>query len=162
MNIYDFAMKMELDGQIFYENLAKNTTHEGVRRIFLELAADEQKHYELFSRMKEKNSAGPMPQSAALDLAKNLFCQMVADSPAKQLPKSDLEAYQQALKAERDSATLYLEAASKEPDPEIRQILVKIADEEQKHFNIIENIYLFVNAPNQSMVWSESNPLDEY
>ncbi len=162
MNIYDFAMKMELDGKIFYENLARNSTHEGVRRIFLELAADEQKHYELFYRMKENSGAGRMTQSSVLDLAKNLYCQMVADPSATQLPKSDLDAYRQAMKAERESASLYRDAASKETDPEVRELLVKIADEEEKHFNIIENIYLFVNAPNESMVWSESNPLDEY
>ena len=46
MNVFDFAIKMELDGKAFYEKLAKGTNIAGLQTIFSRLAADEQKHRE--------------------------------------------------------------------------------------------------------------------
>ena len=45
MNVYDFALKMELDGKAYYQQLAGKTSLAGLKNIFLQLAADEQKHY---------------------------------------------------------------------------------------------------------------------
>ena len=72
MNLFDFAMKMELDGKAYYEKLAAETPLTGLKNIFLSLARDEQKHYDAVSRMK--SGAGPaMAETAVLGEAKNLF-----------------------------------------------------------------------------------------
>jgi len=44
----------------------------------------------------------------------------------------------------------------------VRSLLLKIAGEEHKHFNILENIFHFVNAPNQYLAWGEFSNLDEF
>jgi rubrerythrin len=61
------------------------------------------------------------------------------------------------MKAEKESAALYLEAAEKETDEKVKALLVDIAAEEQKHYNILENVYEFINAPSQALIWSESS-----
>ena len=43
MNIFEFAMKMELDGKAYYEKLVAETAVVGLKTIFTNLAADEQK-----------------------------------------------------------------------------------------------------------------------
>jgi rubrerythrin len=43
MNVFEFAMKMETDAESYYKTLAEQTNIEGIRNIFLDLAADEKK-----------------------------------------------------------------------------------------------------------------------
>ena len=45
MDVFDFAMKMELQGKAFYETQAALTQIIGLKTVFTGLAADEQKHY---------------------------------------------------------------------------------------------------------------------
>ncbi|NIP53933.1 MAG: ferritin, partial [Phycisphaerae bacterium] len=66
---------------------------------------------------------------------------------------SVLEAYQHAMKLEAESFRFYQDAADKENDADIKALLLKIATEEQAHYSILENVYHFVNAPNQSLEW---------
>ncbi|MBN1958019.1 MAG: ferritin family protein [Desulfuromonadales bacterium] len=162
MNVFDYAMKMELEGQAFYQKLAAETASEGLRKIFTELADDEQKHYAIFSKLKAAEGVDAMADSRALETARNLFSELQADQDSNQLLKTNLDGYQYAMQAEKESADLYRDAAEKEPDPAIKELLLKIAQEEDKHLNILENIFDFVNAPTQSLVWSEFSNLKEY
>ena len=162
MNVFEFAMKMELDGKVYYESLAENSQHPGVKKIFLEMAADEQKHYDVFKRLNDNEGPLSMGDSTALAEAKSLFCDMVRGNSGEQRPQDDLAAYRKALEVEAESAKLYREAAHKEADEEVRALLLRIAAEEDNHYNIIENIYLFINEPNTAMVWAESSHLDDF
>lgn len=162
MNIYEYAMKMELDGKAFYEKLAAETESEGLRKIFSELADDEQKHYDIFRQLKEKEAVNSMVDSTALEGARSLFADLQVNKSEQRLLKSNLDAYQYAMKAEKDSAELYQDAADKENDEGIKQLLQKMAVEERKHLHILENIFDFVNAPTQSLVWAEFSNLNEF
>ena len=46
-------------------------------------------------------------------------------------------------------------------NPYVR-VLLRIAEEEHEHFNILENVFNFVNAPNQYLAWGEFSNLDEF
>jgi len=162
MNIFDYAMQMEQDGQSFYERLAENTEAQGLRSIFRWLAGDEQKHYETFRTMKEQGRDLSMVDSTALEETRNVFAQLQASGQTLATDAKNLEAYQFAMKVEADSAQLYQEAAERESDPGRRDVLQRIATEERKHLNILENIFDFVNEPTQSLVWSEFSNLKEF
>ncbi|MCW8860516.1 MAG: ferritin family protein [Deltaproteobacteria bacterium] len=162
MNIYEYAMKMELDGKAFYEKLAAETESEGLRKIFSELADDEQKHYDIFRQLKEQESVSSMADSTALEGARSLFADLQVNQSEQHLLKSNLDAYQYAMKAEKESAKLYQDAADKEKDEAVKNLLQKMAVEERKHLHILENIFDFVNAPNQSLVWAEFSNLNEF
>jgi rubrerythrin len=66
------------------------------------------------------------------------------------------------MKLEADSFRLYEDAAEKEENKDVKAILLRIAEEEHKHFEVLENIYDFVNAPNQFLAWREFSNLDEF
>lgn len=162
MNVFDYAMKLELDGKAFYEKLAAQTDSEGLAKIFGELAADEQKHFDIFHKLKNNEAVDTMADSRALEGAKNLFEEHRVNPPQKNLLKSNLDAYQYAMKLEKQSVDFYQNAAAKETDAGVKKLLQKIAIEEQKHLNILENIFEFVNAPTRSLVWSEFSNFNEY
>jgi len=162
MNIFDYAMQMELDGKAFYEKLAEESDTEGLKTIFRWMAVDERKHYDLFKQMKEQGASLSMVDSDTLDGAKNVFAKLQEQGASPSADVKSLEAYKYAMQVEADSATLYEEAAAKESSQDIKNILLRIAIEERKHLNIIENVFEFVNAPNQNLVWGEFSNLKDF
>lgn len=162
MNLYDFAIQMEDDGYAYYKELASSATLPGLKTVFTSLAEDELKHAEVFRALKLAESSGPMPVSNALDTAQNIFKLLPRGAEnLKNVPDS-LAAYQHAMKLEADSFRFYKDSANKEVDDKIKELLLQIASEEQEHFNILENLYHFVNAPNQSLVWGEFSNIEEF
>jgi len=160
MNPFEFALKMELDGKAYYEKLASETSDVGVKAIFLNLAADELKHYDTIKKMWEGVPTA-MADSTALETSKNLFQDLMRDKNIVESMKKSLDGYQHARKIEADSVRFYEEMAKKENNPETKQLLIKIANEEKKHYNILDNLYDYTLAPQNFLAWGEFNNLKE-
>jgi rubrerythrin len=103
-----------------------------------------------------------MQESTALAAARNIFAELLKGAEGDAGGTDDLAAYRYAMKLEADSFRLYEDAAAKEAETEIRGLLLKVAEEERKHFSILENIFHFVNAPNQYLAWGEFSNLEEF
>lgn len=161
-NIYDYAMKMELDGKSFYARQASESDVAGLRTIFSRLAEDEQKHYDMLKQLKDRSGPVVMATSARLEETKNVFQELLENGQTPDELSGDIEGYRYAMKVEAESFRLYEAAAAKETDESVRRVLLRIAEEEHEHFNILENIYQFVNAPNQYLAWGEFSNLDEF
>jgi rubrerythrin len=161
MNVYDYAMGMEIDAEAFYRKLADKTMLKGVKKIFLDLAADERKHFQIFKTLKEQSSA-PVQDTSLLDEAKNVFTRMIEEKISPADLKEDLEAYRYAMKLEADAARFYRDIIEKEADAAVKVQLEKIVQQEYNHFQIVENLYHFVDAPNQYLAWGEFSNQDEF
>ena len=162
MNVFDFAMEMEDSGYEHYTNLANTSSSPGLKRIFNMLAEDERRHFTLFRSLKEGSHADSLTNSKALDKAKNVFKGLPNEGSSLGHVKDALEAYQYAMKLEADSFRFYEEAAEKEKDPVVKKLLNQVAMEEHEHFTILENVYNFVNAPNEYLEWGEFSNLGEF
>lgn len=162
MNVFDFAMKMEADGKSYYEKMAGQARLAGLQTIFTRLAEDEQKHYEIFQELRTSGKALAMQESTALEIAQNVFTELLGGEAATAGSRDDLAAYRHAMKLEADSFRLYEDAAARETAADVRALLLKIAGEEHKHFNILENICHFINAPSQYLAWGEFSNLGEF
>lgn len=155
MNIFDVAMKMELDGKSYYEKLASQTDLPGLQTIFRGLAEDEQKHYEIFQAMKDNKNLPDLRGETNLASAKNIFESLPLPETALKNIKESLAAYQHAMDVEAESQRFHEKAAEKETDPQLKAAFLKIAAEEKKHFEIMENVYHFINVPNQTLSGAE-------
>ncbi len=163
MNVFDFAMKMEIDGKHFYEKLAAEAGNPGLRNIFIRLAEDEQKHFDIFQALKGQTQTTAMEDTTVLEDSRNLFEEIMEDRESiLRNIQGDLEGYRYAMKIEADSVRLYQDAARREQNDDLKNLLLRIAGEEEKHFTIMENIYDFFNAPNQYLAWREFSNLDEF
>ena len=160
MNVFDFAMKIELQGKAYYETLAGSAGLPGLKTIFTELAADEQKHYDVLRGLKEGNTWG-MVDSHALEHARSVFSELLTERDVLGGLHEDLDAYRMALKVEAESVKLYEDMAKKEENPATVQLLLTIANEEKKHYNIVENICDFVMRPKYYLAWREFSNLNE-
>lgn len=160
MDIFDFAMGMELDGKKYYEKLAAETPVTGLATIFTRLAVDEQKHYDIFRDLKG-GVTSKMAGTTVLEDAKNLFRELMKDDTIVGSMKKGLDGYQHAMKIEKDSVHFYEDAARKESRGEVSALLLRIAGEEQKHYNIMDNLYDFALKPEYFLAWREFSNLKQ-
>jgi rubrerythrin len=159
MNIYEFAMQMERDGERFYRNLADGSSSQGMSRILTALADDEAKHYIIVKEMAE-DVEPDMDKTTVLTDAKNVFAQMQGTS--LDLGGLQVEVYRQAQEIERQSREFYKEQADQATQASARTILLEIADEEQRHYFLLDRIVEFIDRPRTWIENAEFNHLDEY
>ena len=137
MFVFRMAMVLELEFESFYTQCAAEVESENLKKIFLQLAADERKHYQAIKEMKRDRGELAMEDSPLLQNAEILFAQLIREKPVLDRPDKVVEAYRYAMGAEADSTRLYLKAMEQETDPEIKNLLKKIAAEEEKHFQLV-------------------------
>jgi len=145
MDIFDFAMKMEKDGEDFYRELAVKTPNKGLKNIFTMLANAEVVHYQIFHRMKEREKVTVAP-AQILSGVKNVFEEM-KEKRDDRVDVNQIEWYRKAQEIEKSSKDFYLKQAGAVQDREQKEIFLKIAGEEEKHFRILEQIIDFVSRP---------------
>ncbi len=161
MNIFDCAIKMEGEAMVYYEKLAAATKVPELKNLFTMLATAEQEHLDTLVAMKE-NVEPRRGQFKALQEAACLFKPLLAKRRLMAELKEDPDAYKHVIKEEEEDVKFYEDLAARAKNEETRKILLKIADEERRHLNIIENIYAFVQAPKTYLAWGEFGDLKEY
>ncbi|MCK5075954.1 MAG: rubrerythrin, partial [Calditrichia bacterium] len=76
MNIYEYAIKMEKDGESYYREQAQKTTNKGLISILNILADSEVKHYKTLEKMRDEDKTATFADTAVLEGAKNIFAEM--------------------------------------------------------------------------------------
>lgn len=148
MDIYEFAIKMELDGKEYYERLARETKVTGLKNIFLMLAKDEEEHHHFIKNLKSKQDDGI--RSSTLKNANNIFVQMIRDIEECCCDSALLDAYKHAWDIENKSIEVYSKQLSSSKDLREKKIYKILVEEEKKHRLIIENIIEFVSEPDKN------------
>ena len=149
MDILDFAINMEMEGNKFYAEQAEANKDSGLAVVFKLLAEDELKHAGL---IKEKKSGDIFSsQKVKKSKAQNLFAdkdQKISDIKAS---PEQLDAYRFALDKEQESIDLYIELSQKAEGG--RELFEFLIGEEEKHFKIVNNMVEMLSRPKE---WVES------
>lgn len=154
MKVIDFAVRMERHGRDFFKDLASRAEEPGVRGVFARMAEDEEK---MLRTIRSLNV--PDVESAALDGLENVFEGRMEEGREVRRP---LDAYLFLMEVEREVCRLYEEALRHEKDPQARRLLRRIASEEERELRSLEEVYDFINAPNEYLAWQEFSNLDEF
>jgi len=166
MDIFDFAMQMEKDGQAYYEKMAEQAENQVLKSILMNLAQDEVKHYNIFKKFKEGDLSGidDMESSTMETLrnAKNVFQKLSASKPDMTFPADIVGAWKEAQEIEKKSEDFYRMKAEEVDNEGVKKTVLRIADEEHKHWVLIENVLEFLDRPNHWLEDAEWNHLDEY
>ena len=160
MNIYEFAKQFETDGREYYLKLAEESKSEYLRQLFTMLADDELKHYEIVSMLQERDAE--YQPSDSFQKVPTLFRKYLDANESFEAEITKLEAYDHAVKLEKESFDFYREQGEKAGNPVEREVLFRIANEEKKHQITLENLMELVRKPE---VWVESpefSHLEEY
>lgn len=164
MEIFEYAMKMEEDGRAFYLEHAEKTQNTGLKSILVELAEDELKHYNMYKAMRDSRSVEfkEDEQTTVLSSVMNVFESMRAEGKDMQLQSDDLKVWEEAREIEAKSEAFYREKAGEIDNAGQKSILIRIADEEHKHWIAIENVIGFLERPQQWLEDAEWSNLDDY
>jgi rubrerythrin len=159
MDIYEYAMQMERDGENFYRELADKTPNKGLSAILTMLADAEVKHRKLFENMKRHDEVHAT-ETPILDDVKNIFIQM-REKKQTEANVSEIELYKRAQEIERKTQDFYTEKSGK-VDASQKEVFLKIADEEKRHYFVLEKIIEFVSRPAYWLENPEWYHLEDY
>ena len=160
MNIYDFAMQMEKDGETYYRELAGKCGNKGLTNILNMLADEEVKHYEIIKRMKSKTPK--IADTKILENVKNVFAKMKDQKEGFNFNASQKEFYRKAQELEKQSEDFYASKSKETEEKDKKESFTKLAEEEKRHFVILDNIIEFIARPESWLEDAEFNHLEEY
>lgn len=160
MDIYKYAMQMEVDGRHFYLDMMNKTNNKGLKNILTMMADAEAKHYNVILDMQNNDKTEFSADTEVLTNVKNIFVKMKEEKDFD-VDISQAEFYKKALKVEADAQKFYLERADEEKDPHRKEIFLKLVEEEKNHCVLLENIIGFVSQPADWLENPEWYHLDE-
>jgi rubrerythrin len=160
MDIYKYAMQMELDGKSFYLDLAKKTDNAGIKSILTMMAESEDKHYNVILSMQRNDKTQYSADTEVLTNVKNIFMKMKEEKEID-VDTSQVDVYKKALEVETNSENFYLERADEEKDPHKKEIFLTLASEEKNHCVLLENLVHLVSQPDNWLENSEWYHVDE-
>lgn len=146
MNVYEYAMKVEKDGEAYYREMADSAGNSGLKKIFLMLAEEEVKHYHVFKSMMNQEELDLDKLNLITD-TKTIFETLQAQKNKVDINKTQINFYKDAIAREENSHDFYVYEASKISNQIEKAIFLKIADEEIKHKKVLEEIVHFLEEP---------------
>ena len=161
MNVLEFALQMELDGEKYYTEQAKINKGNVLNTVFLMLAKDEQIHANFLQNIANKQSY-ELIQNETLSEAKNIFSDIEAIKLGiKQIP-NQLGVYRLALDNEKASITLYRKYLEEATDEESKKLFEYLIKQEEIHYKIIDHLVLLISRPEEWVESAEFGLREEY
>ncbi len=161
MDIFEFAMEKERLAEELYRKLADNAPHKGLISILTMLADEEHGHYEVVKKMKEGVPA-EVADTILLTNAKTIFAKMRQSREKFKFGDTQIDLYKKAQDIERESRAFYRQKANESEDPAHKAIFNTLAEEENKHYFLLENIIEFVSRPQTWLENAEFHHLEQY
>lgn len=152
MNIFEFAVKMEQEGEKYYTEQAEINKDNSLRSVFLGLAKDENMHAQILQN-KANGLAYNLTQTETLYEAKNVFSGLQKiKNPVKQ-NADQLDVYRAALENEKASIAIYQKYLSEATDVESKKVFEYLIKQEEDHYAIMDQL---VSLISHSEEWVES------
>ena len=161
MNIFEFAKEKEKYSEDFYRDRAAKSPDKGLAEIFTMLANEEEKHFELIDKM-QADAPAELDDTNVLADAITVFEKIRQGDKKFTFDKSELEMYKEAQKIEQSARKFYLEKANEVEPQTQKDIFLKLAEEEKKHYFLLDNIIEFVARPQRWLEDAEFYHLEEY
>lgn len=153
MNAYEYAMRMELEAEKLYRDMADKTSDGKLKSVLVMLADEELKHYKAFEKMSKNQTIEAAKGFDVKQSARKIFVALKAENKRYSFNDEQVAFYKKAADVEDKSYQFYMQKAAEESDEALKTAWTLIAEEEKKHQELLENIANFVASPN---LWLES------
>ena len=161
MEIFSYAMQMELDGKSFYEEEAEKTRDDNIAVILRFLAKEEQKHFEILDKFKQ--GSPELPESSLIEDVKNVFQSMREKKESFVEDKDTLnDVLSKALALEDKSIEFYKENAEASDDSDQIDVFTLLIKHETRHYSLLSSMIEFYEAPYQWLEQAEFTKTDDY
>lgn len=157
------AQEREHEAVSLYEKCFSETSNESVRTVLAILVQEEQKHFEIVSALIADAEAG---NSSSLKVGNPGEAQQVLEETFRHISMDRFTAekatvdimLEQALANEKESFDLYSGLASSAEQTETAAVYHYLAQQENKHFNMVNNMLNFLGDPSR-WIYEEENLL---
>jgi rubrerythrin len=150
------AIQFETDGRAFFLEAAAKTSDFFGKIIFTSLADEERDHIErihAINRSLRDHGTWPPHEGRAEQGCRNIFEEARARLDQTIRDRTDdLEAVKLAMDLEQKGIEFYSELASKATDPRERAFYQRLATEEKRHLQILENTWRTLTAYSSSIL----------
>ncbi len=152
MSILKDAIKMEIDGEKYYRNLAEMNKDNHLHGVFQKLADDEKDHAHVL-KQKEEHQECTLKKSQTFQKASSAFQSLEEfKSEINEIP-SQIDSYRFALEKEQESIDLYTDLKEKSESGGDKEIYDFLIEQEKDHYNTINSLIDFLT---KSEDWVES------
>jgi rubrerythrin len=130
---------MELEGEKYYLRQAEINKLNALSVVFRMLAEDEHRHAEILQN-KVKHLDYKLEQSETISEIDHIFKDLGdLKVEIKEIP-NQIDAYQKALKAEKESIDLYTKSLAEATDEESKELFQYLVKQEQYHYTTLEEL----------------------
>jgi rubrerythrin len=162
MNILDFALEIEQEGIDLYKQLAKVTIVRELSGIFLFLADEEKRHYEIVDAWRNNTDVPRLDEVSILGDPENVFKKLSENFYAFNIPTTNYyDAYSKACCFEEKSIAFYTNLLDQSKDGQ-KGLVEKIIDQEKEHALFFINLLEFLRHPGEWLENAEWYHLEEY
>ena len=141
--LIDFAIDQENQAYAFYTAAAEKVTNPGVKKIFQELAQDENGHANLLEMWRNNKALAEVFKIQILDYK----IAETQDMPELSLALKPAEAIAIAMKKEQMAAELYKSLAENAVGQTEKEALESLSKMEMGHKHKLENVFVEIGYP---------------
>lgn len=153
MNAYEYALKLEREGEKYYRELAASSPHPGLKAAFNILADEEVRHCKAIEDMMNTSCFDPEKLDMMLDA--DTIHKKLIDRDSVDFNSDEIKFYREAIQREDEAGVFYVEKAKEAKNEHERELFLKLAQEEQKHVEILQEILDFIEEPQQLIAAAE-------
>lgn len=139
MNAEEVLLRKEGDGKLHYQKCGADAGIPGLGLIFAMFSEDEQRHADAL-RALQNGIEVELAQSATLDGARRILRTLSVQDAPRSTFRGDLRCYLSAMDFESTSADSCCRLAREASRGWERELLLKIAAEDEMHFTLIEHM----------------------
>lgn len=173
MDIYEIAMKMELEGEEYYKKQMDMAENKGIKSIFKIMGDEERKHYEVIKNIK--NNYFDCNSQLEVDKVDSIFSERLKSDTyfTKEVNQDDflfskiniddtVRAYRHALKLEKESIDFYTKQVKESKNECDKKIFERLVIEENKHYETIDNLLDHVTKSERWLEDARFNNMEDY
>ncbi|MBC8414084.1 MAG: ferritin family protein [Nitrospira sp.] len=160
MNAIEIAKKMETDAIEFYTEAGNKIKYPAGKKMFETVVADERKHLEVVNKILQGMQVN-IDDVPTLGNIRTVFEDLKDEMMEKvEASSEELEALKIAMQMEKEGAAFYRKLAAEAKTEQEKELFTKLIKEEEKHFEIFENTFNFLDDTGNWFTWNEHAMFD--
>ncbi len=161
MGLLNQAILQQQEGARYYRQQSDNHAQIALKQVFDLLAEDEKRHEMILQAARDRPPVQLQDDGTSEKVAV-LFGDLQTQQQDIPAPVAQADVYRAAWDMEKTSVSLYEQLFDQEEDEEYKALYAFLIDQERMHMDIMENLYRFVNRPNEWVESAEFGLREEY
>ena len=161
MGLLNQAIRQQQEGARYYRQQSDTQAQTALKEVFALLAEDEKRHEMILQSARDQLPV-ELKEDGTREKVATLFSDLAAQQQEIPAPVGQADVYKAAWEMEKVSVSLYEQLFDGEEDEQLRALYAFLIDQERMHMDIMENLYRFVNRPNEWVESAEFGLREEY